>query len=1649
MTKVFLGKLVRHVYNSRKEIAKSALIALLCAAALAMSGGGAWAAAANGWSNGADGLKDLIEAGDSSITITGTIDADSAADFQNAAASVTITGPGTISGLTADFFNVPAGKQLILNNITLALTTGGIKADGGAITISGGTVNASGANGINAVNNGTINVNSAATTLSANANVINLSDATGTIAFSGGTLESRSTGSLTVSNGTLNITGTAVTASATRAINISGGAVTMTTPGNITATLDNGISVSNGTVMINGNTQISATGTGPALEVTGGTVSVTGMTLKGYAVNTSGSNTSFTNVTISDNGTATTPRTPTTVIVSTGTTTFTNGSLIRNAGSTTTPTIDAGGTKFTFSGTQFTGNEGTAVKANASEVVFTNTAFNANDDIAGSNGGTINIASGKVYVNNSRFGESNANRSDPVINLVAGDLFFDDPNQAGAAASTFTKNEKTSVRIAGGNNKFNKTIFTSNPSEKVIEITGGTTEFSAVNVSSNNGSSPAPVPDTRTVLNISNGRAIISDGSTFNTNGIRSIFMNTNTPTVDLTSAKFTNNTNGAIWLAAGTLNVIEAEFDNNGKLDALKGGAILVEGTTENSRGGTLNLKTGQSEKKFTNNKATNGGAIYVVGDFTTIESNSSALFEGNQANEQGGAIFQYGDTGRVILPAGAAFKNNSAKTGGGAVYVSSTADGSCSVNGSTFENNTTTGSNGGAIYTNGRITLSSGHFESNTAPNGWGGAVYSSKPKDRNYTVSVSGGTFIKNSAVQGGAIFAGENSTSGGLVRVTGGTFGGRPDTVMLEPGNTATFVGKGGGGGAIWGDPVEIIGSATSPVTFLYNRAGSGDGGAVYSSPSDVASLSTNTVISYAVFYGNEAKEGGGAIRMNCAGSIEQVLFKSNRTTGDAGGALHLSANTTIRNVSFVKNSSATQAGAIRLPLEATNTTIGITNSYFVGNRAENDGGALYNTGNMQTVTVHRSFFEGNSSGGVKGGAISIAGGTFQLTQSTFIGNSVGASGATTASGGALNCGATSFRIANCTVYGNSSTGDGGGFYFTGAAGTSDVNSAMVYTTIVKNSAVGNGGGFYTNAQDITFGANIVIGNSANRYGSDTFRQNSLTTRGYNVIGNHGGYVGGSATGNVDWSGDDEISPSTTRTNSDIEKQSSNFTIEQLFGAVDAAPAINNEDLIAGGYSLVLERAGSTSITDPDGADRTFSNLTTLRLIDETTNPARGILPSTRSFYRNFFATGANPSAQSGYSTDQDERGVLRGVFSTGTTPGSGSKIDAGAFQTIGPRGGDDDPNKITKVEMGGMTNQIMSPGQVITLHIIAYKNNGTTPADIVEDPQLAWSSSHPDIAYVDQRGNLTVLRAPTIGMVEVTITAIAVNNPQARSTRTFTVRYRPTHTNIPKAVWSEWFGNINPLNNASEFFGDLSQSAANTFANFYSNIYGVPASVVTDLSNESMGVALTPGTYNGTSMQLRSSMHVSMSTLKDPGSLIPMEYTYTFSEGEIDEIIANAANRGALSAGEVGAELFKTVNLSFTGEDGNTIVLVDNGSNGVSFANAVANGIIKWQKFGDKYRLDLSAFIADATSANNQVNLWNRNLVIADNSANGKIYGTVHLLDTSKRSSPTQPSVPGGSGGGGGSSSGSGSGGGCSVASLSALAIIMLLKRKKN
>ena len=120
---------------------------------------------------------------------------------------------------------------------------------------------------------------------------------------------------------------------------------------------------------------------------------------------------------------------------------------------------------------------------------------------------------------------------------------------------------------------------------------------------------------------------------------------------------------------------------------------------------------------------------------------------FDGNTVNERGGAVYLGG--GATVEIAGGTFRNNKAGWGGGLCMY-----GKLNISDVLAEKNT-----GTAIVNDGSITISGGIFRENTS-----GSYSITAVTAWNGTLSVTGGTFTKNSGIAVG--------NSGGTVTISGG-------------------------------------------------------------------------------------------------------------------------------------------------------------------------------------------------------------------------------------------------------------------------------------------------------------------------------------------------------------------------------------------------------------------------------------------------------------------------------------------------------------------------------------------------------------------------------------------------------------------------------------------------------------------------------------------------------------------------------------------------------------------------------------------------------------------------------------------------------------------------------------------------------------
>ncbi len=205
-----------------------------------------------------------------------------------------------------------------------------------------------------------------------------------------------------------------------------------------------------------------------------------------------------------------------------------------------------------------------------------------------------------------------------------------------------------------------------------------------------------------------------------------------------------------------------KGEFNVSGqsKTDSVITGNTLwslfnVDSTDGDSR--ILNISNvkiaNASAEENTTASRTNGAAVYITGDNSTLNVNNT-IFEANKSLN-GGAIYAEGGVIDIIA---SEFTGNEASGNGGAFYNNSN---NATMSHVTFNLNTS--DNGGALYNTGEITLTDSSFTNNTANTG--GAIYNTGE----LTLNTNKDTFTifeNNSAELGKDIY-----NNGGSIRFTG--------------------------------------------------------------------------------------------------------------------------------------------------------------------------------------------------------------------------------------------------------------------------------------------------------------------------------------------------------------------------------------------------------------------------------------------------------------------------------------------------------------------------------------------------------------------------------------------------------------------------------------------------------------------------------------------------------------------------------------------------------------------------------------------------------------------------------------------------------------------------------------------------------------
>ena len=636
---------------------------------------------------------------------------------------------------------------------------------------------------------------------------------------------------------------------------------------------------------------------------------------------------------------------------------------------------------------------------------------------------------------------------------------------------------------------------------------------------------------------------------------------------VDVTTLNATGNSSkslgGLMYITSqatvdiGTLNATDNKCTDTG--DTVGGGAIGIKyaGTTltvgtatlnnnEAIIGGAMYILDG-AEAKFTTlnasgNKATNGGAAYIVGEDSTLTVTGVATLNNNEATGLGGALYVF-DSAKAVFADTATdvrFIGNKAGTNGGAIALDNAA--SAEFNGKSLSQNVnitlgdndtvsvgttvmfvnnTAATSGGAVYayTGASFSAKGATFARNTAQGGNGGALYFSKKADveADPANNVSAVIYQPSSGVLDACVIKDNTAeSSGGAMAVYRGSSVAIKNTVTFS-GNTATT----GQGGAIYinasGSAIKGLAADNAHLVLTGNKASENNGGALYSTGATIAvatvtandnesvtgqggalylTSGSDVDITTLTVNNNTAAGDGGAIKIASPATdvnIGTLSADGNKSDGN-GGAIYIEKGKLTVGTATLNNNEATNGGALNI---VTGATVTVTTLNASGNKAT-DGGAAYVNGSSLTVTGTATLNENVASG--SGGALRILGGA-TVNISTLNGSQNEADKGGVAYVGATDdASATTLTVGTATLNNNNALGEGAALYIRYAK----ASATFTTLTISGNESVGNGGAIYVNT-------------------SATLNVGTLTAENNSTTGSYGGgaiYVSGGSSMTLD-------------------------------------------------------------------------------------------------------------------------------------------------------------------------------------------------------------------------------------------------------------------------------------------------------------------------------------------------------------------------------------------------------------------------------------------------------------------------------------------------------------------------------------------------
>ena len=307
-----------------------------------------------------------------------------------------------------------------------------------------------------------------------------------------------------------------------------------------------------------------------------------------------------------------------------------------------------------------------------------------------------------------------------------------------------------------------------------------------------------------------------------------------------------------------------------------------------------------------------------------------------------------------------------------GGAFY---TAHGSALVEDCIFENNAVNGGidNGGAYYADHDSTsiVRDCDFTENEANDG--GALYANFSGGEGI-ITVEDSSFVTNYAVHGGGAMWLTGPGDGTIIR--GSLF--RSNEVTTLGSTQQSQADNGGGAVYVAQNANGISYGRFEQCKFLKNTSAHYGGAIWVDSPSDLFAITD------CEFVGNVGEAGGayfviGSNEEQTPHSVINCDFLDNRASSGAqfflGGAIATNGGgLDAVGCKFIMNHAVMGGGAISNSSSGTAYEMTSTNSLFVGNTTDGNGGAIHNIGYSNVITIDNCTIAENSAAGLGGGAV---------------------------------------------------------------------------------------------------------------------------------------------------------------------------------------------------------------------------------------------------------------------------------------------------------------------------------------------------------------------------------------------------------------------------------------------------------------------------------------------------------------------------------------------------------------------------------------------------------------------------------------------------------------------------------------------------